>query len=122
MRSDITISNIEDKDFVHLEVIEKSYLKKIETLKRFLSIANDYDIELIDMQRSMVKEKIYFYDKQYLKVKQFKRWKYEHNCGDERTLMGMWLELSVDDFNRIRINFDRLKKLRRVLKKKNTNH
>ena len=76
MKSKVSITNVEDKSLKQLERIEKKYLKKIETLKNFLTTANDFDIELVDLQKNMVDEKITFYNKEYVKIKEFKEWKY----------------------------------------------
>jgi len=118
MKSKITLSNIEDKTETQLKRIEKKYLVKIEVLKRFLTTANDFEIELLDMQFEIVKEKIDFYNKQYLKVKYFNQWRYRDKCEPETITLWSWSEIKETDYERIRINDLRYNKLKRITTKK----
>jgi hypothetical protein len=114
MKSKVSITNVEDKSLKQLERIENKYLKKIETLKNFLTTANDFDIELVDLQKNMVDEKINFYNKEYIKINLFKEWKYLHDC--EPKMIVLWGSLKEDDLERIRMKYLRFKKLTRLKK------
>lgn len=113
MKSDITITNLEDKSEKRLDALITKYLSKIKNLKNIITYSNNFNIPLREVQMDIVKDKINFYIKQWYKIIYFKKWKYQDNCIDN--YITDWY-IDKDEIKRLKQKYIRENKLNRILK------
>ncbi len=113
MKSKITLSNLEDKSNKKLmSMINKNNIR-ISRLEDIIKFSNDFDIELCEVQRNMINDKIKFYTEQVYKITYFMIWK-NYKVKDENFIC-FW-DIKKEEVERLRQKYSRVNKFKRILK------